>query len=226
MRFILFLYFLYLLVSHTHTLAGYSVNQIVFFFLTFNIIDIGAQCLFRGVYIFRSLVVNGEFDFDLVKPMRPLFRALIGRIDVLDFLTLLPLLVFTIWLLPEISGGAAVKALLYWFMVLNGLIIALAFHIFALGLGIVTLEVDHMVWIYRDLTSMGKIPVDVYKEPVRSLLTNIIPVGIMMTVPVKSLMGLTSMGGVIFSLGVGLVSLWLSLKYWQYALTKYSSASS
>jgi len=225
-RFLLFFYFLYLLVSHTQTLAGYQVNQIIFFFLTFNLIDVGAQCLFRGVYVFRSLVISGQFDFDLIKPIRPLFRALAGRIDILDFMTLVPLLVLTIWLLPSVSGGSLVNSVVYWLLVVNGLVIALAFHVFALALGIVTLEIDHVVWIYRDLTSMGKIPVDVYKEPVRSLLTNIIPVGIMMTIPAKSLMGLTSAGIIVFSFGVGLVSVWLSLKYWRYALTKYSSASS
>lgn len=225
-RFGLFLYFLYLLVSHTNTLGGYSVNQIIFFFLTFNLIDVGAQCLFRGVYLFRSLVVTGQFDFDLVKPIRPLFRALVGRVDILDFLTLIPLSIFTIWLLPQVSGDSVVNTVLYWLLVVNGLAIALAFHIFALGLGIVTLEVDHAVWIYRDLTSMGKIPVDVYREPVRTVLMNIIPVGIMVTVPAKTLMELTTPEGVFLAIGIGLASLWLSLKYWRYALTKYSSASS
>lgn len=225
-RFGLFLYFLYLLVSHTNTLAGYSVNQIIFFFLTFNLIDVGGQCLFRGVYLFRSLVVNGQFDFDLVKPIRPLFRALVGRVDILDFLTLIPLLGLTLWLLPEVSGGSVTNAVLYWVLVVNGLAIATAFHIFALGLGIVTLEVDHAVWIYRDLVSMGKIPVDVYKEPVRSLLTNIIPVGIMVTVPAKTLMGVTPISGVVLAVFVGAAALFLSLRYWGYALTKYASASS
>lgn len=225
-RFLLFLYFLSLLVSHTNTLAGYSVTQIIFFFLTFNFIDIAAQCLFRGVYLFRSLVVTGQFDFDLLKPLEPIFRALMGRIDALDFLTLIPLFTLIIWLSPQVSGGSTLNTILYWLLVINSLVIAMAFHIFVIGLGIVTLEVDHAVWIYRDLTSMGKIPVDVYQEPVRSLLTNIIPVGVMMTIPAKALMGLTSLSVVAASLIFGLVVLWLSFRYWRYALTKYSSASS
>lgn len=225
MRFLLFLYFLYLLVSHTNTLAGYSVTQVIFFFLTFNFIDVASQFLFRGVYLFRSSIITGQFDFDLLKPMRPLFRALVGRVDVLDFLTLVPLMGLIIWLIPQMSNSLW-NVLSYWLLVANGLIIAMAFHIFIIGLGIVTLEVDHAVWIYRDLTSMGKIPVDVYKEPVRSLLTNIIPVGVMMTIPAKTLMGISSSSIMVVSLIIGLVALWLSLRYWRYALTKYSSASS
>ena len=49
-----------------NTLAGYTGTQVIFFFLTFNIIDVTSQFLFREVYRFRPMIVSGDFDFVLV----------------------------------------------------------------------------------------------------------------------------------------------------------------
>lgn len=223
-RFVLFLYFLYLLVSHTNTLAGYSVNQIIFFFLTFNLIDVASQFLFRGVYVFRPQISSGNFDFDLIRPLNPLFRALLGRIDILDFITLVPLTGITAYVSWQLSHSL-VAIFGYWLLVVNGLLIAFAFHVFVLGLAIITLEIDHAVMIYRDFTSMGKIPVDVYKEPLRTTL-NFLLVGVVMTLPVKFLIGMVPLGSVVGSMVIGGLAVVISVKYWDFALSKYASASS
>jgi ABC-2 type transport system permease protein len=115
---------------------------------------------------------------------------------------------------------------MYILLVLNGLIIAAAFHILALTLAITTTEIDHSIMIYRDLMSLGRFPVDIYKEPLKGIITYVIPVGIMMTFPAKALLGLLSWWGILLSFILGLFLIILSLKAWEKALTKYSSASS
>ncbi len=108
----------------------------------------------------------------------------------------------------------------------NAFIIATAFHIAVLALGILTTEIDNTIMLYRDVTRMGVVPIDIYKEPVRGFLTFVVPVGIMMTFPVKGLLGLLSFGVVFFSFLIAVVSLWLSLKFWKISLKRYASASS
>ena len=80
--------------------------------------------------------------------------------------------------------------------------------------------------IYRDLTSLGRLPVDIYKEPLKSILTFLIPVGIMVTLPAKALMGLVSPSGVIVSLGIGIAAIFVAKRFWSLALKRYTSASS
>jgi len=75
-RFLLFFAFLFAVLSSNNTLAGYNREQVIFFFLVFNLVDIMVQFFFRGVYQFR-----------------PIF----GWTDIFDFITLIPL-----WLLPLI----------------------------------------------------------------------------------------------------------------------------
>jgi len=227
LRFLFFLGFLYLLVGKTKVLAGYSLSQIVFFFLTFNLIDITAQLFLRGVYYFRSKLISGNFDLTLVQPINPLFKTLTAHTDVLDLITLIPLTAFLIFF--AITQGLVfsfTSVVLYLALVSNALFLALSFHIIVLAFGIITLEVDHLIWMYRDFSGLGRIPVDIYKGMLRSFLTFVIPVGVLMTFPAKALMGLLSTKMVFFSFLLAFFLLFCSLRFWNFALKRYSSASS
>jgi len=224
-RFTFFFIFLYFLVGGAGGVKGYSVNQIAFFFLTFNLIDIMAQFLFRDVYRFRPKVVSGKLDLTLVKPINSLFVSLMGGADIID-LILIPPLLFVIVFVGKSLDPTTIQIVFYILLIINGLLISTAFHIAVLGFGIITLEVDHAVMIYRDITNLGRFPVDIYKEPLKAALTYLIPVGIMITLPAKAFMGLVSPIGVIGSFVLGGVLMYLSIKFWNKALKSYTSASS
>jgi len=227
LRFIFFLLFLYLLVGRTKALAGFSLNQVVFFFLTFNLIDILVQLFLRGIYRFRSLVWSGDLDLILVRPINTLFRSLACWTDLLDLITIIPLIVFMVIFVAQGKiAFSPIGVLLYLLLIVNSFVLALAFHIFVAGIGVITFEVDNAIWLYRDFSAMGRIPIDIYIEPIRSLLTFVFPVAILMTFPAKALMGLLSWQWVIFSFVISGFFLFLSLRFWKYALTQYSSASS
>lgn len=224
-RFFFFLGFIVFLLKGTKSLAGYNLSQTLLFFLTFNLIDTVSQFLFREVYRFRPLIVSGGFDLVLSKPINALFRSLMGGADLIDLITIVPLTLATFYV-AGLLNPSMLQTVFYILLLLNGLIIAAAFHIFVLGLGIVTLEIDHTVMIYRDLTALGRFPVDIYKEPLKSVITFLIPVGIMVSFPAKAIMGLISPAGVIWSLIFGVLVLVLSFRFWNFALKKYTSASS
>jgi len=217
--------FLFFLLKGTGSLAGYDLNQVIFFFLTFNFIDIVSQFLFREVYRFRQQIVSGSFDLTLTRPMNPLFRSLMGGADVLDLFTIPPLIV-ALFYVGQLISPSFFQIILYLLLVANGLLIAAAFHIAVIALGIITLEIDHTIMIYRDLKDLGKLPIDIYKEPLKSVITYLVPVGVMVTLPVKVLIGLISPVGIVGSLALGLSTILISIKFWNYALKYYTSASS
>lgn len=225
LRFGFFTAFLFFLISGSKSLAGYSANQVIFFFLTFNVVDILAQFLYREVYRFRPLVISGDFDLIMVKPANALFRVLMGGADFIDFVTI-PLILAAVWYVGRLLNPTFLQVFYYILLVINGLLIATAFHIAVLSLGIITLEINHTIWIYRDLTHLGRLPVDIYREPIRGIITFLVPVGIMITLPAKALMGLVTPVGVFISFGFGIAAFFLSLKFWNYAIKFYTSASS
>lgn len=226
LRFIFFGIFLFALFSQVRFLADYTFLEAMFFYLTFNLLDTVTQLLYREVYRFRELVVRGDFDIVLSRPASPLFRALVGGADPLDLVMLIPYFGILIYIGSRLDGVTSGAIITYIILLFNGMVIATGFHILILALGIITTEIDHAVMIYRDIASMGRIPVDVYQEPIRSLITFIIPVGLMMTFPVKGLLGRLDLPVVIVAMAIGGGFLWLCLKIWDGALNKYASASS
>lgn len=226
LRFGFFFFFLFILLSKTNSLAGYTSKQVFFFYLTFNLVDSIPQMFFREVYRFRQQVISGDFDYYLVKPISVLFRAIIGGADILD----IPLTALSIGLLiyigSQLPGLTTFHVVMYIVLLMNALVIAFSFHVFVVSLGILTTEVDNAIMLYRDFTQMGRFPVDIYKQPLRGILTFVIPIGIMMTVPAKIFIGLFSWQIIVAAISIGIASVLFSLFFWRHALNSYSSASS
>lgn len=225
LRYVFFLFFLIILISKTKVIVGYTFWQIILFYATFNLLDSLPQFLFRNVYRFRQQVLNGYFDNLLVKPLPSLFHPLFGGSDVMDLPLIIASFIFMIIAGMHSGNPSLLQALLYLLLVINGLFIAVGFHIFVLGTGVLSTAVDNTVMLYRDLTQMGRLPIEVYQEPLRGIITFVVPIGIMMTYPGKALLGMLSLWGflvaVIFGMGLFLLSLW----FWFYALRHYTSAS-
>lgn len=217
--------FLYFLLTETRGLIGYTSHEVLFFAATFTLIDTIAQFLFRSVYTFRQLVVTGDFDLVLLKPISPLFRSLMGGADPMDLVTIPPIIALVIYI-GSFLNPTPLSIFYYILLVLNGILIYMTFHIFVLSLGVITLEIDHTIMVFRDMASMGRLPIDIYKEPFKSLLTFVVPVGIIFSIPSKAMMGLLGPAGIFSSLLFGAALFLLSLKFWKFALRKYTSASS
>ncbi len=226
LRFASFLFFLIILLSRTHALVNYNIWQIIFFYTTFNLVDSFAQFFLREVYRFRTYVISGDFDYILTKPIPTLFRILFGGSDALDIPMLLISIAILVFSIGKIGNITTLGVFLYLSLLINGFIIAFSFHILVISIGILTAEVDNALWLYRDLTAMGRLPIDIYKDPMRFLITFVIPVGIMMTFPAKALFGILSAKLFFLSVIVGLTLLYLSLRLWKFSLKNYTSASS
>src|SRR4030067_3869048 len=57
-RFVFFLFFLLIIVSRTQAIIGYTLWQVILFYITFNFIDSLAQFFLREVYRFRNYVIR------------------------------------------------------------------------------------------------------------------------------------------------------------------------
>src|SRR3990167_9410237 len=222
-RFLFLFLMIFLVFSKTRLVKGFSLNQMIIFYLTFNIIDSTAQLLFREVYRFRPQVVSGSFDLILLKPHHPFLRILVGGVDFLDVFLLVPYILLTIYFILQLPNLSLLLTSFYLLLVLNSLIIATAFHIAVLALAILTTEVDHTIMIYRDMTALGRFPLEIYREPVRGIFTFVIPIGIMMTFPPKALLQLLSPVSFLISFFFSGLLLIISFKLWNLALKKYQS---
>ncbi|MGD9129486.1 MAG: ABC-2 family transporter protein [Candidatus Woesebacteria bacterium] len=226
-RFGMMLLFLLIIKKQTREFATYTTDQLIVFFLTFNLVDLIAQIFLRGVYVFREKVLYGKFDLYLSQPVNPLLRSLFAKPDINDVIFLIPISIISLLILSQLDVKISlVSTLGYFLLLINSFLIVLAFHILVLCLGVVTTEVDNAIMVYRDLTLFGRLPVDIYLKPIRDLLFSLIPIGIMITVPAQVLMNLNTSRSLIASTLIGIGFFSFSLLAWKWSLKKYSSVGS
>lgn len=226
LRFLFLFGLIFLIFSKTKAIKGWTLNQVIICYLTFNFLDTLTQLLFREVYRFRPLVISGNLDLILTKPYHPFLRILVGGVDFLDFFLILPYFFLLIYFIAKESNLNSIAIINYSLLIINSFLIILAFHILVLSLAVLTTEIDNAIMIYRDILNIGRFPVDVYKTPLNFIFTFVLPVGIMITFPVKALLGILSFKFFLISFLFSFFFLLISLFFWKKALKYYQSASS
>ena len=222
-RISLFFVFLLALKDKIQLLAGYNLDQLIVFFLVFNVFDLLGQIFYRGIYWYRNEIITGNFDFTLLKPLNPLFQVLCNHTDWLDIPALIMTVIFLIIKLPTVRP---VELLAFVLMGIVAMVLITAIHILVAAIGIMTTEVDHAIWIFRNLSQTARFPVDIYIEGVRFFLNFIVPIGLIFTVPAKALFGVLSWQWAMVTIAFTIAFYWLIIKFWHYALKQYSSVSS
>lgn len=225
-RLLFFFAFMAAVFNHVETVAGYSLVETALFFMTYNLVDMTAQILFRGVYGARRTVSEGDFDFYLVQPCAPLFRMTFSSVDFLDIITIIPVLIMTGMVFARLPPLSWWNYAAYGLLMVNGVILIFSIHVLVAALAVRTQELESAIWIYRDIMFMGKFPVDVYAPGVRWALTVGIPIAVMTSFPAKALLGRLSAPWIAYALILSAFSLPASWLFWKNSVAQYTSSSS
>lgn len=213
--------------NNIDAMGQYTMDQVLVFFIIYTIIDSVAQTLFRGVYDFSWKIRDGALDFDLIKPLNPLFRSLLGSPDINDVIFLIPLLLVNVWILSTLNIVWDPQSVVWGLLLLiNGLFIAAALHILVLSLGVFSTQIDGAMWLYRDVYKQTQIPVSLQRELMRWGLLFVVPVALMSSVPTEVMLGLQPSVSIPTVLVITGAFVAISLFTWKKSLEHYTSASS
>lgn len=223
-----FFIFILAIYRHTDSIKGYTLPEAALFFLTFNLVDLSAQLFFRGIYGIRRIVNQGELDYYLVQPVNVLFRVACQTVDILDFLTAIPVAALTFWALGQLPAVdlAPGRILLYLLLTANGVAIAFAIHVVVAAIAVATQQMENTIWLYRDLMVLGRFPVDIYAPGLRLFLTCVVPIAVMTSFPAKAILGLLAWPWVVFAIILSFLSVLGALMLWRWCLARYTSVSS
>lgn len=189
----------------------------------------------RGLFIGPSLealsgmdgeIWSGAFDFTILRPVDVQFMVSLRRwrwFACLDLLLGLGVLIIAIsqlsmtispiqvvtFVLTLLAGGLTLYAILLIFA-------ALVFW----SPGVL------FTWIFDGLFQMARYPMNMYPGWLRLILTWIIPVGVITTIPAQALTGSLSLQNLLLSLGLALGLVVLASVLFRHGLKRYASASS
>ncbi|MBI2444415.1 MAG: ABC-2 family transporter protein [Candidatus Magasanikbacteria bacterium] len=211
----------------TATFAGYTRYEALLFFLTFNLVDVLSQALFRGIYLFARDVNRGNFDFALTKPVSPLFLSLLRLTDILDIIFLIPIIGLLLYVITQLAIPITVAMMLrFIFFLAVGFIISVSIHILSAVMTLWTLESDNVIWFYRRATVVGAFPPEILAPGWQLFFTFVLPIILMMSFPAKALLGILTPPQTFTALAVAAFFFGGSLLLWRASLKHYSSASS
>jgi ABC-2 type transport system permease protein len=213
---------------HTDRIGDWSFHEVLIvlglFQLFIGLID---SLLTPNMQDMIEHIRTGTMDFILIKPINSQFHASLRRLNV--------------WRLTDVLLGIGVIVYaanrLYIVFSLDKLLLFLVLLVCA-GLilySLVMLLVTTAFWLV-DLENVmellftfyeaGRFPVSIFPAWVRALLTFVVPIAFVTTVPASVLLGRLKADVVLNSIGVAAFLLSLSMLYWRYAVRHYGSASS
>jgi ABC-2 type transport system permease protein len=87
-------------------------------------------------------------------------------------------------------------------------------------------QLENIMELLFTFYEAGRFPVSIFPYWVRVMLTVVVPIAFVTTVPASVLLGRTGAVFGVYSVGVAAVLLGASIAFWRYAVRHYSSASS
>jgi len=220
--------FFALLFQHTGLLGGWTLDETLIFAGALFVGDAINMTVFsNNMWWFPIFVNRGDLDYYLVRPVSPLFFLSLRDFAANSFLNLGMAVGILVWALVRFPGDLpATRLLLFALLMGVGAILHYALHMIFL----VPVFWMHNASGLRDISysvqrCTGR-PDAIYRGWVRRLFVSVLPFAMIVSFPVRVLLGDSFFvyGGQLALATVG--SLGVLLVLWRFGLRAYSSASS
>jgi ABC-2 type transport system permease protein len=171
-------------------------------------------------------VWTGQFDFTLLRPVDVQFQASLRHWRPLALIDL-TLGLGVLGTAAVQLGGSLTPARLATFLVALGAGVTILYAILLIFAGLVFWSPGFLfTWVFSGVFQMARYPVGLYPGWLRLVLTWVVPVGLMTTVPAQALTGELSSRTLIGSMALATALLLGASTLFRFGLRRYSSASS
>lgn len=171
-------------------------------------------------------VRDGTLDFVLLKPVSSQFMATFRTLNVWRAANILVGLGLTIYTLRQLALGVGPQqALLFAVTLAAGIVVVYSFWLVLVTLTFWFVRIDNLEQIIWQAFETGRYPIEIYPNWLRMIMTYVIPVVFIITVPASALSGRTSAEQGLLSIAVATGALVVSSMFWRFGLRHYTGAS-
>jgi ABC-2 type transport system permease protein len=213
--------------TYTHSLGGWKPDEVLALVGVYTLMGgfIGLL-IYPGMQLFIDSVRDGMLDFTLLKPVDAQLLISVHSVDIwklIDIILGLGVLIYALNRLGEQVGW--LQAALFIGMLLTGAAIIYSFWLILATLSFWFVRVENILEIFRSMYEAGRWPVSLYPGWLRFILSFIIPVAFVTTVPVEALTGRLTPTTFFAAVMVAVALIVLSRFVWKMGLQRYSGAS-
>ncbi len=213
--------------AYTDNLRGWTFAQAMVLLAVYYLMD-GLIEMFIGPNMrqISSQVREGTLDFVLLKPVSSQFMASFRMLNIwraANALVGVGLSVYTISRL-SISMGLP-QAAMFSLTILVGMAVVYSFWLVLVTLTFWFVRVDNIEQIVWQAFETARYPIEIYPSWLRGVLTYLVPVVFIVTVPASALVGRLSPAMLTAAVAVGLVLVAAASAFWRLGLRSYTGAS-
>ncbi len=212
---------------NTNSVAGWSRGEAFILAATMFLMNAFATAFFFSLIEIPNQVRMGTLDFVVTKPIDSQFWVSTRRFNFDQIGTLVAGIAMVAYGSYE-AGLVASPAqwTAYAALVTSALFLFYAFNLALMTTGIWLVRVDNLWVLSESLTQVARYPLDIYGSGLQRVLTYVLPLGFLATVPARQLVRGFDLAMVAIGLIWSTASFVLARLFWRFALRYYSSASS
>ncbi len=225
--FLVTLIFFNIIFQRVKSLAGWSHDEFLLLLGVYLLVKgIFEASIKKGFDRLPRHIQNGSFDKKLSQPANVLFQTSFNRFD-LDDLSQIILAILVIYASSKslVLVINPLPFLGFVLMLISGLTILYANYLLLMSTSFWLVR-QELQEVYVNLLQMGRIPLDIYDKRAQVLLTFVIPLAFLVMFPAKSLLGTLPPIYYLVAPAFAVFNLYISIRFWHFALRHYSSASS
>jgi ABC-2 type transport system permease protein len=213
--------------QYTPSLKGWTFPQtlvlLAVYYLMDGMIEIFIAPNMREI---MNQVREGTLDFVLMKPVSSQFMATFRTLNVWRASSLLVGIGMAIYAMQRLSlEVGASQAIAFAVTLCAGIGIVYAFWLSLVTLTFWFTRMDNLEQIVWQAFEAGRYPVEIYPIWLQGVLTYVIPITFIITVPARALAGRLEPGFVLLAVGVAAVAIVASSAFWRFGLKSYTGAS-
>lgn len=208
--------------------AGFSYHEVLLCFAAVLMAYSIAECFASGLKQFPSMLLKGEFDRVLLRPVDALFWVFASKMDFSSLGRLLQaILIMSYAVKSGVIQWSIFKIIVYALMIVGGMCYFIGCYIIYAALCFYTTEGLEIINIFTDGgREFGKYPISIYGEGALKFFTFVLPLACAQYYPLMYLlektrspyMGLTSIITMLFIIPC--------LLFWHYSAGHYHSTGS
>lgn len=218
---------LWTIFSNTPSIGGWNVYETVVLLGVFRLIAaVIGMVVAPNMRSLMEDIRGGGLDYVLIKPVNSQFLVSLRAIvlwQVTD--VLLGVLLISVGASQLAATVSVARVCGFVLMVLSGAVIIYSFWLVLATCVFWFTRIANIEMIFWNVFEAGRYPVDIYRRPVRWVLTYIIPLAFLTTFPAAALVGRADLSYVGAALLVALASFALATLFWRYGVRHYSGAS-
>lgn len=213
--------------SQTRTLGGWPLGETIVLLGTYQIMSgILSTFIEPNITWFASQVKSGKLDEVLLKPVSSIFLVSLGACAPLALPQLVMGIAVIIIGLHELGIVPTLWGVIGWLLLtMVGIAVTWASRVLLASLALWSPGVELDV-VYGAVWQFGRYPVSIYRQPVRFVLTWILPVAFVSTYPSRALTQGASPVLIVVGWGIGLAAIVVVQTAWSIGLRRYTSATS